>query len=82
MGIIIGLIIVIPSIIIIFTNIIDIRNFDKVFGGICLLIIGLSMLFHSEEPKEPTALDVYRNKTTLKITYQDSIPVDTVVIFK
>ena len=30
----------------------------------------------------PTALDVYRGKTTLQITYRDSIPVDTVVIFK
>lgn len=31
---------------------------------------------------QPTALDVYRGKTTLQITYQDSIPVDTIVIFK
>lgn len=30
----------------------------------------------------PKAMDVYRNKTTLEITYQDSIPVDSVVIFK
>lgn len=30
----------------------------------------------------PQAIDVYRNKTTLKITYQDSVPVDSVVVFK
>lgn len=30
----------------------------------------------------PTALDVYRGNTTLQITYQDSIPVDSVVVFK
>lgn len=30
----------------------------------------------------PTALDVYQGKTTLEITYRDSIPVDSVVVFK
>ena len=31
---------------------------------------------------EPRAIDVYRGKTTLEITYRDSIPIDTVVVFK
>lgn len=30
----------------------------------------------------PQAIDVYRGKTTLQITYQDSIPIDSVVVFK
>ena len=30
----------------------------------------------------PTAIDVYNNKTILEITYRDSIPIDTVVVFK
>lgn len=30
----------------------------------------------------PTAIDVYRNKTTLEITYKDSIPIDSTVVFK
>lgn len=30
----------------------------------------------------PTALDVYQGKTTLEITYRDSIPVDSVIVFK
>lgn len=30
----------------------------------------------------PQAIDVYRNKTTLEITYKDSIPIDSVVVFK
>lgn len=30
----------------------------------------------------PTALDVYQGKTTLEITYRDSIPVDSVVVLK
>ena len=31
---------------------------------------------------EPTALDVYRGKTTLKITSVNGVPQDTVVVFK
>ena len=77
-----GIFLVILSIIIIIINIVKVENSDKIIGGMAILIIGLVMSFHSEEPKKPTALDVYRNKTALKITYQDSIPVDTVVIFK
>lgn len=30
----------------------------------------------------PTAIDVYRGKTTLQVTYQDSIAVDSVVVYK
>ena len=30
----------------------------------------------------PTAKSVYEGKTTLQITYEDSIPVDTVVVYK
>ena len=30
----------------------------------------------------PTALDVYRGKTTLEITYKDSVAVDSVVVYK
>ena len=33
-------------------------------------------------PKHPTALDVYRGKTTLEITYRDSVAVDSVVVYK
>lgn len=30
----------------------------------------------------PPAIDVYRGKTTLEITYKDGVPVDSVVVFK
>ena len=33
------------------------------------------------EPR-PTALDVYRNKTELEITYKNTTPVDSTVIWK
>lgn len=32
--------------------------------------------------EQPQAIDVYRGNTTLEITYRDSIPVDSVVVFK
>ena len=35
-----------------------------------------------EEREKPQAIDVYKGKTTLQVTYEDSIPIDTVVIFK
>lgn len=35
-----------------------------------------------EEPQSPTAMDVYRGRTTLEITYKDGVPIDTVVVFK
>jgi hypothetical protein len=31
---------------------------------------------------KPTAIDVYRGKTTLEITYRDSVAVDSVVVYK
>lgn len=32
--------------------------------------------------KYPTALDVYRENTTLRVTVENNIPVDTTVIFR
>ena len=32
--------------------------------------------------KKPKPIDVYRNNTTLKITYKYSIPIDSVVVWK
>lgn len=31
---------------------------------------------------EPTAMDVYQGKTTLKVTYKNNVPIDSVVVFK
>lgn len=30
----------------------------------------------------PRAIDVYKNKTELRITYEGNIPVDSIVVFK
>lgn len=39
-------------------------------------------LFHEPTDKPPIAIDVYRGKTTLEITYRDSVAVDSVVVWK
>lgn len=62
--------------------------FSKRYDNICLAIVltlnivGMLnvIIYHATEA--PSALDVYRGKTVLKITYEDKVPVDTVVIYK
>lgn len=44
-----------------------------------LLTICLDAYFNRDVP---TAIDVYNNKTTLEITYRDSVAIDTVVVYK
>lgn len=58
---------------------------DETIGGmlIGLAITGIfSIVYISILNNKPSALDVYRGKTTLEITYKDSIPIDSVVVFK
>lgn len=40
------------------------------------------MCFVAVDVKYPQPIDVYRGNTTLKISYIDSIPQDTVVVWK
>lgn len=44
------------------------------------ILIVLCIVVYYEN--KPTAMDVYRGKTTLEITYRDKVPVDTVVVLK
>ena len=48
----------------------------------CGITVIISLVIIATEADKPTALDVYQGKTTLEITYKDSIPVDSVVVFK
>ena len=57
------------------------------WSSIALLVSFLTCIFYGcfmmlEQVEEPTALDVYRGKTTLEITYRDSVAVDSVVVYK
>lgn len=54
--------------------------FEMLKGStIALFTICVCMVITTSDPQ---AIDVYRGRTTLEITYKDSIPVDSVVVFK
>lgn len=52
-------------------------------GGLSLTVAVLMFtgILETKNPR-PIALDVYRGKTTLEITYRDSVAVDSVVVYK
>jgi len=55
-------------------------------SGVLLSIIGAIVftvcLMETLSDNKPTALDVYRGKTTLEITYRDSVAIDSTVVYK
>ena len=52
------------------------------FIGAALVIILIGTIWTSYSITTPSAIDVYRGKTTLEIIYRDSIPIDSTVVFK
>lgn len=59
----------------------------EVKAGVSTAIIGVIILLFAyqidtKQITKPTALDVYRGKTTLEITYRDSVAIDSVVVYK
>lgn len=58
------------------------NNENAISFSLMLTVIGLLLLVAGCFETTPTALDVYRGKTTLEITYKDGVAVDTVVVFK
>ena len=58
---------------------------NKVISYFCIIIISVlfavALIIYNYKIK-PTALDVYQGKTTLEIIYRDSIPIDSIVVFK
>lgn len=44
-----------------------------------LIIVGASCIYTC---KNPSAIDVYRGKTTLQVIYKNNVPIDTIVIYK
>ena len=45
-------------------------------------VIFFALFATCENGNTPTAMDVYQGKTTLEITYRDTVTVDSVVVFK
>ncbi len=75
---ILGAILLIVGMALIFVEGISCRN----YVGVLLIGIGTASWCNYDREVKPQAIDVYRGKTTLEITYKDSIPVDSVVVFK
>ena len=46
-----------------------------------LVLVGY-FTWENDSNNIPTALDVYRGKTTLEITYRDSVAIDSTVVYK
>ena len=57
-------------------------KFFSFLSGIGLILCITVIVNIERKNNMPTALDVYQGKTTLEITYRDSIPVDSIVVFK
>lgn len=55
------------------------RNFVTVYSFIFSFIIFILLLFQLDKPK---AIDVYKGKTTLEITYKNRMPIDSTVVWK
>lgn len=82
-----GLIIVVGFLYVVFIiwNISTDSKYERFVSGFLLTISGIVfvvLLSSYENRNIPTSLDVYQGKTTLEITYKDSIPIDTIVVFK
>ena len=63
------------------------EDFNKDFpygvvGGILSVVVPFVIIFLTLYWDKPTAIDVYRDKTTLEITYKDGVPIDSVVVYK
>ena len=53
------------------------------FGwGLMAGVIACLCFVQAFNVNKPTALDVYRGKTTLGITYRDSVAIDSTVVYK
>ena len=76
--------ILVAFVIVIGINVIEIKEESNTGLSVALSIIGvIGLLFiMAYIIKTPTALDVYKGKTELRITYEGKTPVDSVVIYK
>lgn len=51
----------------------------EIFAYIGCFVLGHGL---AKDTTTPTAIEVYQGKTTLEITYRDSIPIDSTVVYK
>ena len=58
---------------------------NKFMGFITILstvLISVTLMSAFSLKEKPKAMDVYRGKTTLVITYKDRVPIDSTVVWK
>ena len=58
------------------------EDLSKVLLTIISSCLALGSLISIINYDEPTAIDVYRGKTTLEITYRNSVAIDSTVVYK
>lgn len=58
------------------------RGLIGFIAGLIVGVIAMAITLTIIESKIPKPIDVYRGRTVLRITYDDSIPVDTAVVFR
>ena len=58
------------------------KNEFLTFLSIWAIGVATCLLLEAFKNNRPQAIDVYRGKTTLKVTYENNVPIDTVVVFK
>ena len=66
----------------VFVNFIVSDEHPGIYFGTMLTCVGSMLIVTSRYETKPSAMDVYRGKTTLEITYKDSVAVDSIVVFK
>ena len=61
------------------------KDTDRAISCFCAIMIDVILtvvIIDYKHKDNPTSLDVFEGKTTLEFTYRDSIPIDSVVVFK
>ena len=58
------------------------RNFPYGLIGAMIGVVVPAILLICVINEQPKAMDVYKGKTTLEITYKDGVAIDSVVVFK
>ena len=62
---------------------IEVRELDRIFFMITSIIVScIIFILYLICCRRPQAIDVYRDKTTLEITYKDGVPIDSTVVWK
>ena len=67
-----------------FLGLVGVALFSVLAGVLVTLHVGdnLDTMKEELEKTKPTAIDVYKGKTSLRVIYEDSVAVDSAVIFK